>query len=93
MMTQSEDVPTKILPLILIVTALCVPGVAKTRHSANHKTNFGSGCIERGVENSCHVIIDCQTGETYNLKFRTMMTRAPEMPSEFRARSMEAEND
>jgi hypothetical protein len=69
MMPQSKDVTMKILPLILIATALCVPGVAKTRHSANHKKISGSGCIEKGVKNSCHVIIDSQTGETYNLKF------------------------
>jgi hypothetical protein len=55
----------KILPLILIATALCVPGAAKTRHSANHRTISGSGCIDRGVENACRVIIDSQTGETY----------------------------
>ena len=58
-----------LLPLILIATALCMPGGAKTRHSANHKTISGSGCIERGVESSCHVIIDSQTGEIYTLKF------------------------
>ena len=59
----------KIIPVILLVVALCVNGNAKTRHSSSAKTINGSGCVERAAEHSCHVVIDTQTGQTYSLMF------------------------
>ncbi len=59
----------KVVPLILLVVALCVNGNAKTRHSSSAKTINGSGCVERSAENACHVVIDTRTGQAYNLLF------------------------
>ena len=58
----------KVILLVLFVISTCLHGSARSRHSST-KTVKGSGCIERAVENSCHVVIDSQTGELYNLLF------------------------
>ena len=68
---RHEGTPLKIIPLVLTAALICMPAAAKTkaRHSSVSKTISGSGCVEHQAENSCRVIIDSQTGETYNLKF------------------------
>lgn len=58
----------KVVLLVLLVAFACPFGFARSRHSST-KTVKGSGCIERAVENSCHVVIDSQTGQLYNLLF------------------------
>ena len=57
---------------ILVVVLLVGTGVAasaQTQHSSSTKAIKGSGCVENAVENSCHVLLDAKTGETYNLLF------------------------
>jgi hypothetical protein len=59
----------KITPLILLMACSCAVASSQPKHSPNIKPVKGSGCVEQAVENSCHVIIDSQTGELYNLLF------------------------
>jgi hypothetical protein len=59
----------KIIPLILLMAISCPVAYSQPRHSSNSKPVKGSGCVEQAVENSCHVIIDSQSGELYNLLF------------------------
>jgi hypothetical protein len=59
----------KIIPLILWMAIWCPAAYSQPRHSSNAKSVKGSGCVEQAVENSCHVVIDSQTGELYNLLF------------------------
>jgi hypothetical protein len=59
----------KIIPLVLMVAVFCPFAASKTKRSSTPKPVKGSGCIEQAVENSCHVVIDSQTGELYNLLF------------------------
>ena len=58
----------KVILLVLFVALACPFAFCRHRHSST-KAVTGSGCIERAVENSCHVVIDSQTGELYNLLF------------------------
>ena len=53
-------------PIVLLLAAFAV---AQTQQSSKPKTIQGSGCIEKAVESSCHVITDSKTGELYNLHF------------------------
>ena len=59
----------KIIPLILMMAASCAFASSQPKHSPNAKPVRGSGCVEQAVENSCHVVIDTQTGQLYNLLF------------------------
>lgn len=59
----------KIIPLILLMACSCTFAVAQPKHSSSAKPVKGSGCVEQAVENSCHVVIDSQTGVLYNLLF------------------------
>jgi hypothetical protein len=59
----------KVATVIFLVAASWPSAFAKTHHSSASKPVKGSGCVERAVENSCHVVIDAQTGELYNLLF------------------------
>lgn len=59
----------KIVPLVLLVAMGCPFALTQTQSASVSKTIKGSGCIENGVENSCHVLIDSKTGDTYNLLF------------------------
>ena len=59
----------KVAPVIFLVAVTWPSAFAKTHHSSAPKPVNGSGCVEQAVENSCHVIIDSQTGELYNLLF------------------------
>ena len=53
-------------PFVLLVAALAS---AQTQQSTKPKTIQGSGCIEKAVESSCHVLTDTKTGDLYNLLF------------------------
>ena len=58
----------KAILLVLFVVYTSLFGLARSRHSTT-KPVKGSGCIEQSVEKSCHVVIDSQTGQLYNLLF------------------------
>ena len=55
-----------IAPIVLLLAAFAA---AQTQQSFKPKTIQGSGCIEKAVESSCHVITDSKTGDLYNLLF------------------------
>ncbi len=59
----------KIIPLIWLMAIPCSLAYSQPRHSSNAKSVKGSGCVEQAIENSCHVVIDTQTGQLYNLLF------------------------
>ena len=65
----------KILVVVLLVGS-CAAASTQTQHSSNSKTVTGSGCVENAVETSCHVLLDAQTGETYNLLFSGKVPKA-----------------
>ncbi len=55
--------------MFLLLTSYCAAASAPARHSSSSKAINGSGCVEKAAEKSCHVVIDSQTGELYNLLF------------------------
>jgi hypothetical protein len=57
----------KITPMILLMACSCAFASSQPKHSS--KPVKGSGCVEQAIENSCHVVIDTQTGQLYNLLF------------------------
>ena len=59
----------KKIAVVMLLMCCWVFANAQTQQASTPKTIKGSGCVERGVENSCHVLIDSKTGETYNLMF------------------------
>ena len=52
-----------------MMVAACAFASSQPKHSPNAKPVKGSGCVERAVENSCHVVIDTQTGQLFTLLF------------------------
>ena len=66
----------KIIPMILLMASSCAFASSQSKHSPNAKPVKGSGCVEQAVENSCHVIIDSQTGQLYNLLFPAKAPRS-----------------
>jgi hypothetical protein len=65
----------KIVSLALLVAMECPFALTQTQSASASKTIKGSGCIENGVENSCHVLIDSKTGDTYNLLFSSKVPK------------------
>jgi hypothetical protein len=59
----------KISLAIFVCAILCVAAGGQTDQSSGAKAVKGSGCIEKAVETSCHVLTDSKTGDTYNLLF------------------------
>ena len=59
----------KKIAVLMFLMCCWVVANAHAQHASSAKTIKGSGCVERGVENSCHVLIDSKTGVTYNLIF------------------------
>jgi hypothetical protein len=57
----------KAIPPIVLLLAAFAAG--QTQHSSKPKSIQGSGCIEKAVESSCHVLTDSKTGDLYNLLF------------------------
>jgi hypothetical protein len=60
------------LKKVLIGVLLAALPAAATNHpqqSTSPKSIQGSGCVEKAVESSCHVLTDSKTGEIYNLLF------------------------
>jgi len=53
-------------PIVVLLAALAA---AQAQQSSKAKTIEGSGCVEKAVESSCHVLTDSKTGELYNLHF------------------------
>ena len=53
----------------LFLISFCAATVAQSSHHSKPKVIQGSGCIEKGVETSCHVVVDAKTGNTYTLLF------------------------
>jgi hypothetical protein len=70
-----ESALTKILVVVLLA-GTCVAASAQTQPSSGTKTIKGSGCVEKAVETSCHVLLDAKTGETYNLLFSGKVPKA-----------------
>jgi hypothetical protein len=56
-----------LIPAIVLLVATAA--AAQTQRSPKPKTIQGSGCLEKAVESSCHVLTDSKTGEIYNLLF------------------------
>lgn len=56
------------LASVFLVT-FCTVTLAQTSNHSKPKLVQGSGCMEKGVETSCHVVVDAKTGNTYNLHF------------------------
>ena len=52
-----------------IVLLWAVSAAAQPHQSSQPKTIQGSGCVEKAVESSCHVVTDSKTGDLYNLMF------------------------
>jgi hypothetical protein len=63
-----EGALKKIHTLLLLVI-FCAGAMAQSQQPAKPKPIQGSGCVEKAVETSCHVLTDTKTGETYNLLF------------------------
>lgn len=59
----------KIIPMIFFVAVSWPSAFAKNHRSSGARPVKGSGCVEKAVENSCHVVIDSKTGELYSLLF------------------------
>jgi hypothetical protein len=60
------------LKKVLIGVLLAALPAAASNHpqqSTSPKSIQGSGCVEKAVESSCHVLTDSKTGEIYNLLF------------------------
>lgn len=55
---------------LIFLAMVCVTANAQTAPASSGKNINGSGCVEK-AENSCHVVIDSQTGELYALLFPT----------------------
>lgn len=72
----------KIVPIVLFVAMVCPFAVTQTAPASPSKTIKGSGCIEIGVENPCHVLIDSKTGDTFNLLFAGKVPK-PGTPIQF----------
>jgi hypothetical protein len=64
--------------IVVLMFLMCgwVFANAQTQRASSSKTIKGSGCVERGVENSCHILIDSKTGETYNLMFSAKVPKS-----------------
>lgn len=59
-----------ILAALSILTFCAVTvGQSSSQNASKAGVIHGSGCVENAVENSCHVLIDSKTGNTYNLLF------------------------
>ena len=54
--------------LLLCLSAATV-GQSASQSTAKAKSVRGSGCVEKAVETSCHVLVDSKSGDTYNLLF------------------------
>jgi hypothetical protein len=63
--------PLNASPACILLLSFCAVAVgqASNQPAAKSKTIHGSGCIEKAVETSCHVLIDSKTGQTFNLFF------------------------
>ena len=59
------------IPSFLLFLSFCAVATGQTsNHSAAKGGGIqGSGCLEKAVETSCHVLIDAKTGDTYSLLF------------------------
>jgi len=66
---------TKALASLTMLVVCSVAGT-HTALAANKKNVSGSGCVEKGIENSCRMVIDSQTGELYNLLFPAKMPKS-----------------
>ena len=54
---------------MVLLMSLCSAASSQTQHPSTPKAINGSGCVEKAVETSCHVLIDSKTGDTFNLLF------------------------
>ncbi len=63
------EVRVKISLAIFVCAIPCVAASGQTDQSSGAKAVKGSGCVEKAVETSCHVLTDSKTGDTYNLLF------------------------
>ena len=70
-MPHQRNAPVKNIAACCLVLSCCALVSGQTTHPAapTSKTIQGSGCVEKAVETSCHVLIDSKTGDTYNLHF------------------------
>lgn len=68
----------KTIALCLSILSLAALGLAQNSSHATTKPAaiHGSGCVEKAVETSCHVLTDSKTGETYNLLFGGKVPKA-----------------
>ncbi len=65
----------KTIALCLSILGLGAVGLAQNSSHTAGKIH-GSGCVEKAVETSCHVVTDSKTGETYNLLFSGKVPKA-----------------
>lgn len=59
----------KISLAIFVCAMLYVAASGQNDPSSGAKAVKGSGCVEKAVETSCHVLTDSKTGDIYNLLF------------------------
>jgi len=72
---------TKTFASVIVLTVCSVTGT-QIAYAGNTKNISGSGCVEKAVKNSCNEVIDSQTGELYNLLFRSQVPK-PNTPIKF----------
>ena len=63
---------------LLLFSFFCAVAVGQTskHHAAKSTVVQGSGCVEKAVEKSCHVVIDSQTGDIYDLFFSARVPKS-----------------
>jgi len=56
----------------------CALAAGQTTNHTPAKTGVvrGSGCVEKAVESSCHVLIDSKTGDIYSLLFAAKVPKS-----------------
>jgi len=57
------------LALLVLIFGTFAVGQSSSKNASKSGVIYGSGCVEKAVENSCHILIDSKTGNTYNLLF------------------------
>lgn len=60
----------KMVPAVFFFLSFCASAAAhSSQHPSKPKAIQGSGCVEKAVETSCHVVIDSKSGNLYDLLF------------------------